>query len=109
MPPRAFDAADLGQGRKLGGGVLYQRARLSLWRRVVRLFPDLPEDARENVDRTWRLWDVAGTRRLGPAWGHAYRGEMLKLKRCAETGDRGALVQCVRALRRMVPEAEITV
>ena len=41
LPAKGFDAADLGQGRKGGGGLVYQRARTNLWRRVVGLFPDL--------------------------------------------------------------------
>ena len=109
VPPKAFDAVDLGQGRKHGGGLLFQRARQNLWQRVVRLFPDLPEVVRVDVDRTYRLWDVAESRRLGIAWGHVYRNEMLKLKRAAEGGDRDALLRFVRAQQRIIPAAEITV
>jgi len=43
LPAKGFDAAGLGQGRKGGGGLLHQRARANLWRRVVALFPDVLE------------------------------------------------------------------
>ena len=109
VPPQALDAVDLGQGRKHSGGHLFQRARQNLWQRVVRLFPDLPEVVRVDVGRTYRLWDVAESRRLGIAWGHVYRNELLKLKRVAEGGDRDALLRCVRVQRRFIPAAEITV
>ena len=35
VPPRAFDAVDWGHGRRLGGGLLYKRARQSFCRRGV--------------------------------------------------------------------------
>ena len=38
LPAKGFDAADLGQGRSGGGGLLHQRARANLWRCVVALF-----------------------------------------------------------------------
>jgi hypothetical protein len=38
LPAKGFDAADLGQGRNGGGGLLHQRARANLWRCVVALF-----------------------------------------------------------------------
>ena len=39
LPAKGFDAADLGQGWKGGGGLLHQRARANLWLRVVAPFP----------------------------------------------------------------------
>ena len=92
LPAKEFDAADLGQGRKGGGGLLHQRARVNLWRRVVALFPDLLEHFRVDMDRTWQRLDEAGARRLGPACGHVVRDEMLKLKTAAEEGDKRALL-----------------
>ena len=109
LPTKGFDAADLGQGRKGGGGLMHQRARASLWRRVVALFPDLPEHIRADMDRTWQRFDEVGARRLGPAWGHVVRDEMLKLKTAAEQGDKRALLCFCREQRRLVPKAEITV
>jgi hypothetical protein len=44
------------------------------------------------MDRTWQRFDEAGARRLGPAWGHVVRDEMLKLKTAAEQGDKRALL-----------------
>ena len=75
-----LDATDLGQGRKMAGGPSFQRTRRSLWRRVVELFPELPDAVRVQEERAWRLWDEAGARRLGSAWGHIYRDEMVKLE-----------------------------
>ena len=68
----------------MAGGPSFQRTRGSLRRRVVDLFPELPEVARMQEGRAWRLWDEVGARRLGPAWGHVYRDEMVRLKRAAE-------------------------
>jgi len=92
LPAKGFDAADLGQGRSGGGGLLHQRARANLWRCVVALFPDLPERFRADMARTWQRFDEAGARRLGPAWGHVARDEMRKLKIAAEDGDKHALL-----------------
>ena len=107
-PPRAFDATDLGQGRKMAGGPSFQRTRRCLWRRIVELFPELPDAVRAQEERTWRLWDEAGVRRLGSAWGHIYRDEMLKLKHAAEARDKDALVRFLRAVQRDIPKVAIT-
>ena len=106
-PPRAIDATDLGQGRKMVGGPSFQRTRRCLWRRIVELFPELPDAVRAQEERTWRLWDEAGVRRLGPAWGHIYRDEMLKLKHAAEAHDKDGLVRFLRAAQRDIPKVAI--
>ena len=107
LPAKGFDAADLGQGRNGGGGLVYQLARTNLWRRAVGLFPDIPENLRAGVDITWQRWHEAGARRLGPAWGHFVRDEMLNLKRAAEYGDNHVLLRFCRERRRVVPKAVV--
>ena len=92
-PPRAFDATDLGQGRKMAGGPSFQRTRRCLWRRMVELFSTCPTPcARRKSGR-----GACGVKGASGAWALRgatfYRDEMLKLKHAAEAHDQDALVR----------------
>ena len=55
---KGFDAADLGQGRKHAGGVVYRKNRLDLLMRVSRHFPALTGKIQGDWMRNFRLWDA---------------------------------------------------
>ena len=110
LPAKGFDAADLGQGRKGGGGLFYRRARLNLrWRRVIGLFRKVPEIVGAGMDRNWQRWDAVGAHRFGLARGHFVKYEMLKLNSVAQEGDNHTLVLFCQKQMRIIAQAEITV
>ena len=49
---KGFDAADLGQGRKSGGGPLHQRNRRELMLRVANAFPALAGEEKQRGKET---------------------------------------------------------
>jgi hypothetical protein len=106
-PAKGFDAADLGQGQKDGGGQVYKRRRMELVNRVASAFPALAGDLAENWPRTWRMWDAQMARKHGASWGHMMRDEMRRLQHLKSAGDGEAFKRFARRLEREVPRAEI--
>jgi len=104
---KGFDAADLGQGRKHAGGVVYRKNRLDLLMRVSRHFPALTGKMQEYWMRNFRLWDAQNSRRYSAAWGHVFRDEMRALLQAQKMGQREALQRFAERLAREVPSAEI--
>lgn len=105
---RGFDAADLGQGRRGGGGERYRRNRFDLAARVATAFPALAGDARGDWDRCLRIWDARRCREHGAAWGHMFREEMKAVVAAGRSGDLEAWTRFTGRVRREVPDAEIT-
>ena len=93
-PAKGFDAADLGQGQKGGGGQAYIRRRMELVNRVASAFPALAGDLAENWPRTWRMWDAQMARKHGASWGHMMRDEMRRLQYLKSAGDGEAFKKC---------------
>jgi hypothetical protein len=106
-PAKGFDAADLGQGQKDGGGQVYKRTRMELVNRIASAFPALAGELSENWPRTWRMWDSQMARRHGASWGHMLRDEMRRLQFLNSAGDGEASSKFARRLEREVPRAEI--
>ena len=107
MGSKGFDAADLGQGRKYGGGAVYRKNRLDLLTRVAKSFPALVGELQTDWMRNFRLWDAQNSRRYSAAWGHVFRDEMRSLLQAKKMGQREALERFALRLAREVPSAEI--
>ena len=107
MGSKGFDAADLGQGRKNGGGAVYRKNRLDLLIRVAKSFPALAGDLQGDWMRSFRVWDAQHSRRYSAAWGHVFLDELRSLLQAKKMGQREALARFALRLAREVPSAEI--
>ena len=104
---KGFDAADLGQGRKSGGGPLHRRNRRELMLRVANAFPALAGEAASAWEKDMRLWDALLCRRRGPAIGHVVRDLMKKVLDAGAAGGTDAFRRFTRGVAHEVPKPEI--
>ena len=105
---KAFDSADLGQGKKGGGTQAHFRNRRDLFARVAAKFT-LDEAEVVNMDRTFKLIDEHRRRSLGPAYGSEFMKDMRKLCDQQKEGRQDALSRWVRLWQKRVPAAGIEV
>ena len=77
---KGFDAADLGPGKKAGGGIVHRKDRHELTLRVAAAVLPLRDKLAVNLERKWKLWDAAMSRRVAEAWGHMLRNQKLQLQ-----------------------------
>ena len=107
---REFDAADLGQGRPLGGTQAHGRNRATLFRRVVAKFDCLPAEQMINLDRTWRSMDLSLRHHHGRGWGSRFLADMKNLLRQHEDKKITALPEWIAwHEKRFCARAEVRV
>ena len=104
---KGFDAADLGQGRKSGGGPLHQRNRRELMLRVANAFPASAGEEASARERDWRLWGALMCKRHGPAIGHVVRDLMNKVLDAGAAGGTDVFRRFTRGVAREVLKPEI--
>lgn len=88
-----FNAAELGQGRRGGGGERFRRARVDLVQRVAAIGDELPPDIAGRLPQWLNRWDAQGVIQHNTAWGSVVRDQMVGVIGKLTDGDGHAFRQ----------------